>query len=132
MSSFTILSIGKTILQSSCFALSIYEFINLSKHTIRQAYYTVQKMKFSNKDFSSKCDQIRSFLRIWSHLLKKSLMETSFFVQCRKPGILAPISNFHTLKKTCNYFHKKSSFKRFYRLLNTHLAVAQICSLKKS
>ena len=32
-------------------------------------------MKFSIKDFSSKCDQIRSFLRIWSHLLMKSFME---------------------------------------------------------
>ena len=27
------------------------------------------------KDFFGKCDQIRSFLRNWSHLLKKSLME---------------------------------------------------------
>ena len=36
---------------------------------------TAQKMKFSIKDFSSKCDQIRSFRRIWSHLLEKSLME---------------------------------------------------------
>ena len=39
-------------------------------------------MKFSIKDFFSKRDQIRSFLRIWSHLLKKSLMENFiFFVQ---------------------------------------------------
>ena len=30
-------------------------------------------MKFSVKDFFSKCDQIRGKLRIWSHLLKKSL-----------------------------------------------------------
>ena len=36
-------------------------------------------MKFSIKDFLSKCDQIRSFLRIWSHLLKKSLMENFIF-----------------------------------------------------
>ena len=36
-------------------------------------------MKFSTKDFCSKCDQIRSFLRIWSHLLKKSLMENFIF-----------------------------------------------------
>ena len=36
-------------------------------------------MKFSIKDFFSKCDQIRSFLRIWSHLPKKSLMENSIF-----------------------------------------------------
>ena len=35
--------------------------------------YTARKMKFSIKDFFSKCDQIRSFLRIWSHLLKESL-----------------------------------------------------------
>ena len=34
---------------------------------------TAQKMKFSIKDIFSKCDQIRSFLRIWSLLLKKSL-----------------------------------------------------------
>ena len=32
-------------------------------------------MKISIKDFFSKCDQIRSFLRICQHLLKKSLME---------------------------------------------------------
>ena len=37
-------------------------------------------MKFSIKDFSSKCDEIRSFLRIWSHLLKKSLMAN--FILC--------------------------------------------------
>ena len=36
-------------------------------------------MKFSIKDFFSKCDQIRSFLRIWSHLLKKSLTENFIF-----------------------------------------------------
>ena len=30
-------------------------------------------------DFCSKCDQIRSFLRIWSHLLKNSLMENFIF-----------------------------------------------------
>ena len=29
--------------------------------------YTAQKMKFSIKELFSKCDQIRSFLRIWSH-----------------------------------------------------------------
>ena len=41
--------------------------------------FTVEKMKFSIKDFFSKFDQIRSFLRIWSHLLKKSLIENSIF-----------------------------------------------------
>ena len=41
--------------------------------------YTAQKMKFSIKDFSSKYDQMRSFLRIWSHLLEKYLMENFIF-----------------------------------------------------
>ena len=36
-------------------------------------------MKFSIGDFFNKCDQIRSFLRIWSPLLKKSLMENFIF-----------------------------------------------------
>ena len=44
---------------------------------------TAQKMKFSIKDFFSKCEQILSFLWIWSHLLKKSLMVNFIFVQCR-------------------------------------------------
>ena len=37
-------------------------------------------MKFSIKDYLSKCDQIRSKLPIWSHLLKKSLMENLIFL----------------------------------------------------
>ena len=36
-------------------------------------------MKFSIKDFFSKCDQICSFLRIWPHLLEKSLMKIFIF-----------------------------------------------------
>ena len=40
-------------------------------------------MKFSIKDFFSKCDQIRGTLRIWSHLLKKSLMENFIFYAVR-------------------------------------------------
>ena len=33
----------------------------------------------SKQDFFSKCDQIRRKQRIWSHLLKKSLMEKFIF-----------------------------------------------------
>ena len=42
-------------------------------------YCIKQNMKFSIKDFSSKCGQIRSFLQIRSHLLKKSLMKNFIF-----------------------------------------------------
>ena len=41
-------------------------------------------MKFSIKDFFSKCDQIRRKLRIRSHLLKKSLMENLIFCAVKK------------------------------------------------
>ena len=54
----------------------------------KQRYHlldTAQEMKFSMKDFFSKRNQIRSFLRIWSHLLKKSLME--IFIFCAVQGI---------------------------------------------
>ena len=36
-------------------------------------------MKLSIKNFFSKCDQIHSFLRIWSRVLKKALMENFIF-----------------------------------------------------
>ena len=40
---------------------------------------TAQKMKFSIKDFLSKCEQISRNLRIWTDLLKKSLTENFIF-----------------------------------------------------
>ena len=55
-----------------------HQLINIG--SVLEAWLTAQKMKFSIEDFFSKCDQIRSFLRIWSHLQKKSLMEILFFV----------------------------------------------------
>ena len=55
--------------------------------------YTAQKMKFSIKDFSRKCDQIRRKLQIWSHLLEKSLMKNSIFctVVILPSGVRPPI-----------------------------------------
>ena len=46
---------------------------------ILSSSFTAQKMKFYIKDFFSKCDQIRWKLRIWSHSLKKSLLENFIF-----------------------------------------------------
>ena len=57
---------------------------SLWKHTVSAEFRenctnTEQKMKFSIKDFFSKCDQIHRKLQIWSYLLKKSLMESFIF-----------------------------------------------------
>ena len=51
--------------------------------------FTTQKVMFSFQDFFRKCDQIRSFLWIWSHLLKKSFIENLFFAHWVVPITLA-------------------------------------------
>ena len=68
---------------------SFHNIINLSRHEEVYLYlfmtcklFILQKIKFSIKDFVSKSEQIRSFLRIWSYLLKKTLMENFLFMQC--------------------------------------------------
>ena len=48
-------------------------------HQITDGKDTAQKSKFFITDFFSKCDQIRNFLRLWWHLLKKSVMENFIF-----------------------------------------------------
>ena len=55
------------------------DFNNELKLAFHSNNLTAQKMKFSVKDFFTKCDQIRKKLRIWSHLLKKSFFENFIF-----------------------------------------------------
>ena len=52
----------------------------LSSTQVDHAQCTAQKMKFSIKDLFNKCGQICRKLRIWPHLLKKSLMENFHFL----------------------------------------------------
>ena len=68
-------------------------FVNLKwKVLFWKAQHNAQKMKFSITDFFSKCDWIRSFLRIWSHILKKSVMENFNFL-CSGNKLMAEIRN---------------------------------------
>ena len=60
---------------------------------------TAQKMKFVIKDFFSKCDQTRRKLRIWSHLLRKSLMENLIF--CAQSSYFQNILSFAPQQKVC-------------------------------
>ena len=70
----------------------------------------MQKMKFSVKDFFGKCDQIRSFIRNWWHLLKKSLKESLCFLQCQRHSFKHLFCKFfkHS-RKIClrDFFQKK-------------------------
>ena len=58
---------------------SYFHMAHVDAYENIDAYDTAQKMEFPIKDFFTECDQIRNFLRIWSHLLNKSSMENFFF-----------------------------------------------------
>ena len=62
---------------------------------------TAQKMKFSIQNFFSKFDQIRRFLRILSHLLKKSLMENFIFCAVYALFYVTPVV-FRVFKESVN------------------------------
>ena len=63
----------------SLFRPLYWNTVDLQNIMCRVARIIAQKMKFSIKYFFSKCDQIRNFLRIWSHLLNKYIMENFIF-----------------------------------------------------
>ena len=66
---------------------------------------TGQKMRFSIKNFSSKCGQIHRKLRIWSHLLWNSLKENSIFCEvCTMFLGHAFVTEYHSRKHWNNLF----------------------------
>ena len=54
---------------------------NLKDSIVKPLIFTTQKMKPFVKDLPNKCEQIRSFMQICSHLLNKFLTKDSCFVQ---------------------------------------------------
>ena len=62
--------------------------------------YTAQNMKFTIKNFFSKCDQLSRKLRIWSHLLNKSLVKN--FIFCAKANFFQGIG-LHIIQLDINY-----------------------------
>ena len=103
-------------------------------------WHTAQKIKFSIKDFFSKCDQIRGFLRIWSYLLKKSLTENFIFcevafckLRCLRfcvssdkwkttvAMILLAIWDTFLCKSNCNFNSCKFSYKLYLSFICSFL-----------
>ena len=74
-----------------------------------------QKMKFSIKDFFSKWDQIHRKLQIWSHLLKKSLIENFIFCAVKNSPWRSKFSSFPLLvlnspNTSCHFSNKELVF----------------------
>ena len=61
-------------------------------------------MKFSINDVFSRCNQIHSFLRIWSHLLKKYLTENFIFL-CSERFIVQ--TSFSAIKAVSDTYYKQ-------------------------
>ena len=71
--------------------------------------HTAQEMKFSITDFFSKCNQNRWTLPIWSHLLKKPVMEN--FIFCAVSTHIKCWASVYN--KTCNPLGWYNSLKFF-------------------
>ena len=69
-------------------------------------------MKFSMKDFLSKCDQIHRKLRIWSYFLKKSLMES--FIYCAVFIVASGKYGGSYRKSKYNYNCKNNYSRKFF------------------
>ena len=68
----------------SIFQRTVFTFVGMVAfvEVVVVRTFTAQKMKFSIKDFFSNCDQLYRNLRIWSHLLQKSLIKNLIFCAC--------------------------------------------------
>ena len=105
------------------------------KPTKLQRASTAQNMKFSIKDFFFKCDQIRQSLffnkvaglpvtvlkkrlwRIWSHLMKKSLMENFIayaVLEWMKKILDEPNISYTNPEKNDHIYLEKSNMTKFY------------------
>ena len=75
-------------------------------------------MKFSVKDFFSKGDQTCRKLRIWSHLLKKSLMENLIFCAVIFPlvHLINWIPYSRTLTSQTHYFGKTDYDTKYFHV----------------
>ena len=80
---------------------TVQKYIRLAiKYIIFRFYLylinTAEKVKFSINNFLSKCDQIRSFQQICSHLLKKSLIENFIFLAMSSKLKIQRFSHYQT------------------------------------
>ena len=90
-----------------CHALKTNNRKRYYKRTVPQFEHSIFSplplhKKFSIEDFLGKCNQIRSFLRIWSHLQKKSSIENFIFCAVSLKDIISRAKlTPHVKRKVC-------------------------------
>ena len=93
----------------------MHNFFDKNKKQRQMLSSTITTQK-TNKDFFSKCDQIRRRLWIWSHILKKSLMENFTFCVVYYSSKGKAKSQFN---KLFGHFEIGSKYIFIFRLLKT-------------
>ena len=96
------------------FVMENFMFCAAQESSLRHDFisaFTAQNTKFSIKDFFSKCDQIRLFLRMWSHLLKKSFMENFVFCAATDMQFFKPKTWLVCRVNTRSYLVIKNKFQ---------------------
>ena len=94
-----------------------------------------KKWSFPLRIFFSKFDQIRSFLQIWSHLLKKSLIENFIFCvlkikNLRKLENITKISKLHKIMSSIRNENYASTSKNLLKNRNWTLPVVDYFTWK--
>ena len=114
----------KTVLKEVC---TLHTLLPDEQWKNLQRISTTQRMKFFTMDFFSKYDQIHRKLRIWSHVLKKSLMEN--FILCamllRWPHMLKVsflVRTLHILLLNEFFYTKRKHLYSFWRLSHEYLS----------
>ena len=104
------------------------------------ANFTARKVNFSITDFFSKYDQICSFLRVQSHLLKKSVMENC--ISCAvfgptleaylRPCYIFIMKCFCENSKSRSLFLQSVSSQMFDMFLNTCIGIKTCSPLREN
>ena len=98
----------------------ISDHLKIMYHFSYSQFVHCTKMKFSIKDFFSKCDQICRKLRIWSHLLKNFLMENFIFCAVVATYFIVSflMTNLNHSKKTILFLQINQISSREIRVFN--------------
>ena len=94
------------------------------------AQINTQKMNFSVKNLFSKCDHIRIKLRIYSHLLNKSLTENFIFCVVNIIGFTTESCKFF-FKPNCQSLVYFTSINTWHRLVSSLLFRNQFLACSK-
>ena len=86
-------------------------------------------MKFSIKDLFTKCDQIGRKLQIWSHLLKKSLIENFIFGAVCIHLINSTVIYFNVLRVTFKFLKCRGAQDKIYFALLGIIYITLILTL---